>query len=611
MQQNRLRSFRLIGAHKNHAGVIQLLHDQGFEFEALPFLGHAFRLTHEPFPLGSSLAARFGHIYIQDASSMLPSIALYNIIKENNDAERELCILDMCSSPGGKSSLLADLLGHKAFILSNEPSTKRLANLRRNLESLNHLNCATCSFSGEAFPLPTAGTKINAGSRTPSTSSESTLSSYSKQPADFAGWDYILLDPPCSGWGTVEKNPQVMELWQGDKVKPLVLLQKQLIYEAARLLKPGGCMVYSTCTVNPQENEEQVNWALAGMPLAALRDSLPIAPAPKQRKKWKAEQQAAKNRNSLTTVTNLSHLEANDKIASAAISGGTTRSAATATGNSSGKLTPSSDSTATFSLIPLQPFSGFIFDDLPDAPGTLRVSMKSDLGQGFYISALRKTSSTQLAPIFKTDKKSMRALNNSSNTFSSITTNSDALTASGNASNFISWYDALTSSPNAAALDKRTASFFAEINTLPCSTLNAPLQDATALPQGLLLSYKDGLAFYHTAGLQLLPASFPWRGFNLGKNITGSKPRLITALPALMPDCAMAAHKQALILNTNNPGFILRLLSGQSITLAELQNSKELQAPLPPAQSQQEEAGLYYKGLPLCRLKLKNGRVFI
>lgn len=226
---------------------------QGFCFEALPFYTGGRTLLAEPLPLGSSLAARFGCIYIQDASSMLPALALGRIIQGDcgrfagaaaaspfaaSAPEPLRLVLDMCSSPGGKTSLLADLLGPGTLVLGNEPSQKRLATLRRNLELMNRYNTATISHQGQELPLPSAGT------------------------GEFCGFDYILLDPPCSGWGTVEKNPRVMELWQGDRLGPLVGLQRLLLREALRLLRPGGALVYSTCTTNVQENEEQIAWAL-------------------------------------------------------------------------------------------------------------------------------------------------------------------------------------------------------------------------------------------------------------------------------------------------------------------------------------------------------------
>ena len=177
------RSFRLVCPPEQMPQVENLLRAQGYEFEPEPFSPFCRRLLCEPRPLGSSLAAFFGYIYIQDRSSMLPPLAL---------APRQgEAVLDMCASPGSKTGFLGQLTGPDGFVLGNELSRARLATLRANLHACNLPHVGTCSFEGQALPL------------TPGT------------------WDAIQLDPPCSGWGTVEKNPQVLKLWQGDKLKGL------------------------------------------------------------------------------------------------------------------------------------------------------------------------------------------------------------------------------------------------------------------------------------------------------------------------------------------------------------------------------------------------------
>uniref|UniRef100_UPI0026ED717B RsmB/NOP family class I SAM-dependent RNA methyltransferase n=2 Tax=Desulfovibrio TaxID=872 RepID=UPI0026ED717B len=217
------RSFRLVCPLEQMPQVESLLRAQGYEFEPEPFSPFCRRLLCEPRPLGSSLAAFFGYIYIQDRSSMLPPLAL---------APRQgEAVLDMCASPGSKTGFLGQLTGPDGFVLGNELSRARLATLRANLHACNLPHVGTCSFEGQALPL------------TPGT------------------WDAIQLDPPCSGWGTVEKNPQVLKLWQGDKLKGLVGLQQLLLAHAARLLRPGGRVVFSTCTTNDDENEAQVRFA--------------------------------------------------------------------------------------------------------------------------------------------------------------------------------------------------------------------------------------------------------------------------------------------------------------------------------------------------------------
>lgn len=232
------RFFRLVCAPEHTRLVEELLLAQGYVFAPEPFSPWAYRLLDQPRPLGGSIAAAFGLIYIQDRSSMLAPLLLA--------PPGGGFVLDMCASPGSKTGFLGQLVGPRGFVLANEPNERRLATLRHNLAAMNLSHVATCRYQGQALPL-----------------AEGSL-------------PFIQLDPPCSGWGTVERNPRIREIWPEHKVKPLVELQRALLGRAAALLAPGGRLLYSTCTTNPAENQDQAEWAMDVLGLSA--SALPLLP---------------------------------------------------------------------------------------------------------------------------------------------------------------------------------------------------------------------------------------------------------------------------------------------------------------------------------------------
>lgn len=126
-------------------------------------------------------------------------------------------------------------------MFASEPASDRLGVLRANLKRTGSMNTATVKSVGQDLPFPDCS------------------------------WDYIQLDPPCSGWGTVEKNPKIREQWGEGRTSSLVALQKQLLRKAAAMLAPGGSVLFSTCTTNIEENEEQVAWALGELDLELER----------------------------------------------------------------------------------------------------------------------------------------------------------------------------------------------------------------------------------------------------------------------------------------------------------------------------------------------------
>lgn len=182
-----------------------------------------------------------GALYLQSLSSMLPPLFLAPQMGEN--------ILDMTAAPGSKTTQLYALSLGKALITACERDAGRFERLKYNLEKQG-------------------ATRVNA------------LRTDALQLSDFLRFDKILLDAPCTGTGTIEEGSRVR--FSEEYLAKCVKLQKKLIEKALRLLKGGGSLVYSTCSILPEENEEVVRYAekLGGkiVPVTAPAD-VPQLPA--------------------------------------------------------------------------------------------------------------------------------------------------------------------------------------------------------------------------------------------------------------------------------------------------------------------------------------------
>lgn len=169
-----------------------------------------------------------GLFYIQEASSMLPPFALLS------QAEfEEPLVADFAAAPGSKTTQLSAMLNNRGIVLANELSASRLKGLHANLVRCGILNVCMSHQDGR---------KIG-----------------ELMPQQF---DFILLDAPCGGEGTVRKDFDALKSWDLEKVNALASLQKDLIISAYKALKPGGRLVYSTCTLSPQENQEVAKYLL-------------------------------------------------------------------------------------------------------------------------------------------------------------------------------------------------------------------------------------------------------------------------------------------------------------------------------------------------------------
>lgn len=167
-----------------------------------------------------------GRVYIQELSSMVPVLLL--------EPKPDESVLDLTAAPGSKTGQIAALMHNTGRILANDISRTRFFKMKANLESLGVTNVEYSVAKGENLGRKLAG-----------------------------AFDRVLLDAPCGGEGRFHlEDPASFENWKPAKIKALVPRQKMLFYSAWQALKPGGTMVYSTCTFAPEENEGILDWAL-------------------------------------------------------------------------------------------------------------------------------------------------------------------------------------------------------------------------------------------------------------------------------------------------------------------------------------------------------------
>jgi len=179
---------------------------------------------------GSTLEIAFGFYYMQALTSMLPPLIL-------NPSEKDI-VLDLCSAPGSKTTQLAEIMNNKGMLVVNELEMKRIKALVFNLDKMNFLNCGIVNQRGEL------------------------LSKYYD-----SYFDKILVDAPCSGLGIIQKKTEINKWWSIERVNILVEIQNKLLVSAIKMLKVGGEMVYSTCSLTPEENELIINRILEKYPV--------------------------------------------------------------------------------------------------------------------------------------------------------------------------------------------------------------------------------------------------------------------------------------------------------------------------------------------------------
>lgn len=200
----------------------------GWKLEAVPYCPTGFWVPETRDPVAMTLEHRMGHYYIQDAASMLP-VELFDL----DDLENPL-VLDLAASPGGKTTHLSARMRDRGLVIANDSAADRITALRLVLQTWGSTNAAVTRFPGEKF-----------GQWYPET------------------FDRILLDAPCSMQSLRSTDAHPMRAISVREQESLAHRQESLLAAAIAALKPGGQVVYSTCTLAPEENEAVLDQVLS------------------------------------------------------------------------------------------------------------------------------------------------------------------------------------------------------------------------------------------------------------------------------------------------------------------------------------------------------------
>jgi len=210
--------------------VLDRLKGLGVELEEIPFLHGGYWVVHSDFSVGATVEYLLGYYSIQEAAAQIPA-TLFSDLKGKT-------VLDACAAPGGKTVQLADLMENTGVIVALDVDERRLNALENQLERCRVKN--TIAYKMDARKASKLGLKF----------------------------DRILLDVPCSGNFATDKD------WFRRRtladVKRNARLQREILAEAAKVLKEDGEIVYATCSLEPEENELNIDWAVRNLNLETV-----------------------------------------------------------------------------------------------------------------------------------------------------------------------------------------------------------------------------------------------------------------------------------------------------------------------------------------------------
>ncbi len=218
--ENQITSIRVNPAKPSNSVIDNLL-----SAEKIPWCTNGYYLHERPsFTLDPHFHA--GAYYVQEASSMF----LETVMKQTIDLNTSLKVLDLCAAPGGKSTLIQSLISEDSFLVSNEVIKTRVNILAENITKWGAANVVVTNNDPKDFQR---------------------LSNY---------FDVIVVDAPCSGSGLFRKDNDAISEWSMDNVALCSQRQQRILADVLSSLKPGGVLIYSTCSYSEVENENIAEW---------------------------------------------------------------------------------------------------------------------------------------------------------------------------------------------------------------------------------------------------------------------------------------------------------------------------------------------------------------
>lgn len=211
--------------------------EKNWNLEQIPWCKEGFWIEHskkERRDIGNLIEHSLGYFYTQEAASMIPPIVL--------EPKPHEIVLDIAASPGSKTTQIAQYMQNEGILIANDYTIERMKPLSINIQRCGVANAVITLMEGQWFK---------------------------KSGIEF---DKILVDAPCSGTGTIRKSVKTIYIWNPDMIRRLSITQKQLIETGFNLLKEDGVLVYSTCSLEPEENEEVVDFLLKKYDNAELED---------------------------------------------------------------------------------------------------------------------------------------------------------------------------------------------------------------------------------------------------------------------------------------------------------------------------------------------------